>query len=64
LVVNSVDAMYMKKSLTTSTVTKVLKKNLKALPRKHSIPSLRKRVTLGTSNVIEKVLQFETGDQS
>jgi hypothetical protein len=53
-----------KKSLTISTVTKGLKKNLKALPRKHSIPSLQKTATLGTSNVIQKVLQSETGDQS
>jgi hypothetical protein len=54
----------MKKSLATSTVTKVLKKNLKALPRKHSIPSLQKTAALGTSNVIQKVLQSGTADQS
>jgi len=38
----------MKKSLTTSTVTEGLKKNLKAPPRKHSMPSLQKTATLGT----------------
>jgi len=48
LIVNSVDVMNMKKSLTTSTVTKGLKKNLNAIPKKHSTPSLQKAPTLGT----------------
>jgi len=56
--------MNMKKPLTTSTVTEGLKKNLKAVPRKHSIPAQQNTATLGTSNVIQKLLQSETGDQS
>ena len=43
---------------------KRFKENLKALPRKHSIPWLQKTATLGTSNIIQKVLQSETGNQS
>lgn len=64
MIVNSVDVTNMRKPLTTSTVTKGLKKNLNAIPRKHSIASVQKAATLGTSNVIQKLLQSETGDQS
>jgi hypothetical protein len=49
-------------------VTKVLKKNLEAIPGKQSIDSLQKTAVLGTSHIIRKVLQCETfglggGDQ-
>jgi hypothetical protein len=37
-----------------------LRKNLEALPGKHSIDSLQKTTTLGTSHRIRKVLQCET----
>ena len=40
-------------------VTKLLRKNLEAMPRKHSIDSLKKTVILGTSHVIRKVLLSE-----
>jgi len=40
-------------------VTRSLRKNLEAVPRKHSIDSLQKTVILGTSHVIRKVLQCE-----
>jgi hypothetical protein len=39
---------------------KGLKKNLEAMPGKHSINSLRKTATLGTSHIICVVLQSET----
>jgi hypothetical protein len=42
------------------TVTKGLRKNLEAIPGKHSIDSLQKTAILGTSNIIRKVLQRET----
>jgi hypothetical protein len=42
------------------TVTKGLKKNLKAISRKRSIDSLQKTAILGTSLVIRRVLQRET----
>jgi hypothetical protein len=41
-------------------VTKVLKKNVEAIPGKHSIDSLQKTAILGTSHIIRKVLQSET----
>jgi hypothetical protein len=44
----------------TGIVTAVLKKYLESIPGKHSIDSLQKKVILGTSNVIRKVLQPET----
>ena len=44
---------------TTGTVTKVLKKNLEAMPGIHSIDSLQKTVILGTPHIIRKVLQSE-----
>jgi hypothetical protein len=44
----------------TGIVTKGLKKNLEAIPGKHSIDSLQKTAVLGTSHVIRKVLQSET----
>jgi hypothetical protein len=44
----------------TGIVTKGLKKNLLAIPGKHSIDSLQKTAILGTSHVIRKVLQSET----
>jgi hypothetical protein len=39
---------------------KNLKKNLDAVPGKHSIDSLQKTAILGTSHIIRKVLQAET----
>ena len=36
-----------------------LRKNLEAVPGKHSIDSLQKTVILGTSHIIRKVLQCE-----
>jgi hypothetical protein len=41
----------------TEIVTKVLNKNLEALPGKHSTDSLHKAAILGTSHIIRKVLQ-------
>ena len=41
-------------------VTKGLKKNLKAIPGKHSVDSLQKTSILRTSHLIRKVLQSET----
>jgi hypothetical protein len=45
---------------TTGRVTKVLRKNLEAILRKHSRDSLQKTAVLGTSQMIRKVLQCET----
>ena len=44
----------------TRIVTKGLKENVEAVPGKHSIDSLQKTAVLGTSHVIQKVLQSET----
>ena len=44
---------------TTGIVTRRLRKNLEALPGKHSIDSLQKTAVLGTSHIIRKVLQCE-----
>jgi hypothetical protein len=44
----------------TGIITKGLKKNLEAIPGKHSIDSLHKTAILGTSHIIQKVLQSET----
>ena len=43
----------------TGIVTRRLRKNLEAVPRKHSIDSLQKTAILGTSHIIRKVLQCE-----
>jgi len=43
----------------TGIVTRSLRKNLEAVPRKHSIDSLQKTVILGTSHIMRKVLQCE-----
>ena len=43
----------------TGMVTRSLKKNLEAVLAKHSIDSLQKTATLGTSHTIRKVLQCE-----
>ena len=43
----------------TGIVTRSLRKNLKAVPGKHSIESLQKTAILGTSHIIRKVLQCE-----
>jgi hypothetical protein len=40
-------------------VTRSLRKNLEAVPGKHSTDSLQKTATLGTSHIIRKVLQCE-----
>jgi hypothetical protein len=43
----------------TVIVTRNLRKNLEAVPEKHSIDSLQKTVILRTSHIIQKVLQCE-----
>ena len=43
----------------TGIVTRSLRKNLETVPGKHSIDSLQKTATLGTSHIIRKVLQCE-----
>jgi hypothetical protein len=43
----------------TGVVTRSLRKNLEAVPGKHSIYSLKKTAILGTSHIIRKVLQCE-----
>ena len=43
----------------TGIVTRGLRKNLEAVPGKHSIDSLKKIAILGTSHIIRKVLQCE-----
>jgi hypothetical protein len=48
----------------TGIVTRSLRKNLESLPGKHSIDSLQKTAVLGTSHIIRKVLQCETGNLS
>jgi len=40
-------------------VTRSLRKNLEAVPGKHSIDSLQKTAILGTLHIIRKVLQCE-----
>ena len=44
---------------TTGIVTRSLRKNLEAVPGKHSIDSLQKTAILGTSHIIRGVLQCE-----
>jgi hypothetical protein len=44
----------------TGIVTRSLRKNLEAVPGKHSLDSLQKIAILGTSHIIRKVLQCET----
>jgi hypothetical protein len=44
----------------TGRLTKSLRKNLEAIPGKHSIDSLQKTTLFGTSHIIRKVLQCET----
>ena len=43
----------------TGIVTRSLRKNLEAVPGKHSIDLLQKTAILGTSHIIRKVLQCE-----
>ena len=43
----------------TEIATRSLRKNLEAVPGKHSIDSLQKTAILGTSHIIRKVLQCE-----
>ena len=43
----------------TGIVTRSLRKDLEAVPGKHSIDSLQKTAVLGTSHIIRKVLQCE-----
>ena len=40
-------------------VTRSLRKNLEAVPGRHSIDSLQKTAILGTSHIIRKILQCE-----
>jgi hypothetical protein len=44
----------------TRRVTKGLKKNLEAIPGKHSVDALQKTAIPGTSHIIRKILQSET----
>jgi hypothetical protein len=44
----------------TGIVTKSLRKNLEAIPGKHSIDSLQQTAVRGVSHIIRKVLQCET----
>ena len=44
----------------TGVVMRSLRKNLEAIPGKHSIDSLQMTAILGTSHIIRKVLQSET----
>jgi len=44
---------------TNGIVTRSLRKNLEAVPGKHSIDSLQKTAILGTSHIIRNVLQCE-----
>jgi hypothetical protein len=44
----------------TGIVIKGLRKNLEAIPGKHSVDSLQKTAMLGTSHVIQRVLQSQT----
>jgi len=46
--------------IVTRSLRRSLRKNLKAVPGKHSIDSLQKTAILGTSQIIRKVLQCET----
>jgi hypothetical protein len=48
----------------TGIFTRSLRKNLEAIPGKHSTDSLQQTAVLGTSHIIRKVLQFETGSVS
>jgi len=43
----------------TRIVRRSLRKNLEAIPGKHSIDSLQKTAILGTSHIIRKVLQWK-----
>jgi len=43
----------------TGTVTRSLRKNLEAVPGKHSIDSPQKSAIIGTSHIIRKVVQCE-----
>jgi len=43
----------------TGIVTRSLRKNLEAIPGKHSIDSLQKTAILGTSHIIREVQQCE-----
>ena len=43
----------------TGIVMRSFRKNLEAVPGKHSIDSLQKTAILGTSHIIRKVLQCE-----
>jgi hypothetical protein len=43
----------------TGIVMRSLRKNLEAIPGKHSIDSLQKTAILGTSHIIRKILQCE-----
>jgi len=53
---------YISNKRSTGIVTRSLRINLEAVPRKHSTDSLKKTATciLGTSHIIRKVLHCET----
>jgi predicted Ser/Thr protein kinase len=50
---------YTSNNWSTGRVTRSLRKNLEAVPGKHSIDSLQKTAILGTSHILRKVLQCE-----
>ena len=50
---------YTNNNWTTGIVMGSLRKNLEAVPGKHSIDSLQKRAILRTSHIMRKVLQCE-----
>ena len=47
----------------TGIITRSLRKNLEAVPGKHSIDSLQKTALLGTSHTIRKVWQSTVGSR-
>ena len=55
----NVNVDYTNKIGATGIVTRSLRKNLEAVPGKHSTDSLQKTAILGTSHIIRKVLQKE-----
>ena len=55
----NVNVDYTNKIGATGIVTRSLRKNLEAVPEKHSIDSLQKTAILGTSHILRKVLQCE-----
>jgi len=51
---------YTSNNWTTGIGKRILRKNLGAIPGKHSIDTLQNSAELGTSDIVRKVLQCET----